>query len=165
MTQRKRRIPRQPPESDAQPPASGGGLFDQPEYDLPDIPTNITDISDDILMGLFVEFTGWQNYAATQFADAEVEEERAEAKVRFLEASGMVRAYGPKTKVTEVRAEIAVQPDVVKAKSDALAAYARRKLTKVVYDNCERSVFVVSRELSRRIGAAGTERRVSRWTT
>jgi hypothetical protein len=115
-------------------------------------------------MRLFVEFTGWQNYAATQFAEAEVDEERAEAKVRFLEATGMVRAYGPKTKVTEVRAEIAVQPDVVKAKSEALAAYAKRKLTKVIYDNCERSVFVVSRELSRRIGAAGSERRISRWT-
>jgi hypothetical protein len=164
MSQRKRTIPRQSESSDP-PPTSGGGLFDQPDYDLPDIPTNLTDVSDDTLMQLFVEFTGWQNYAATQFAEAEVEEERAEAKVRFLEASGMVRAYGPKTKVTEVRAEIAVQPDVVKAKSDALNAYARRKLTKVVYDNCERSVFVVSRELSRRIGAAGTERRVSRWTT
>jgi hypothetical protein len=68
------------------------------------------------------------------------------------------------TKVTEVRAEIATDPTVVKAKSDALAAYARRKMTKVVYDNCERSVFVVSRELSRRIGAAGSERRSMRWT-
>jgi hypothetical protein len=66
--------------------------------------------------------------------------------------------------VTEVRAEIAVEPDVVKAKDEELAAYARRKLTKVIYDNCERSVFVVSRELSRRIGAAGSERRINRWT-
>ena len=115
-------------------------------------------------MELFVQFTGWLNYAATQFAEAEVEEERGEAKVRFLEATGMVRSFGGKTKVTEVRAEIAVQPDVMRAKADALNAYARRKLTKVVYDNCERSVFVVSRELSRRIGAAGGERRMSRWT-
>jgi hypothetical protein len=115
-------------------------------------------------MRLFVEFTGWQNYAATQFAEAEVEEERASARVRFLEATGMVRSFGGKTKVTEVRAEIAVEPDVVKAKDEELAAYARRKLTKVIYDNCERSVFVVSRELSRRIGAAGSERRINRWT-
>lgn len=114
-------------------------------------------------MELFVQFTGWQNYSAVQFAEAEVAEERANAAVRFLEASGMVRAYGPKTKVTEVRAEIALDPTVVKAKTDALNAYARRKVTKVMYDNCERSVFVVSRELSRRIGAAGSERRASRW--
>jgi hypothetical protein len=163
MTQRKRTIPRQSESSDP-PPQSGGGLFDQPDYDLPDIPINITDVSDDILMRLFVEFTGWQNYAATQFAEAEVEEERASARVRFLEATGMVRSFGGKTKVTEVRAEIAVEPDVVKAKDEELAAYARRKLTKVIYDNCERSVFVVSRELSRRIGAAGSERRINRWT-
>lgn len=163
MTQRKRRIPRQSP-SDGPDPTSGGGLFDRPDYDLPDIPTNISDITDDTLMGLFVQFTGWQNYAATQFAEAEVEEERTERQVRFLEATGMVRAFGPKVKVTEVRAEIAVDPEVVKAKTAALNAYAKRKLTKVIYDNCERSVFVVSRELSRRIGQAGSERRVNRWT-
>jgi hypothetical protein len=115
-------------------------------------------------MELFVQFTGWQNYAAVQFAEAEVAEERAEARVRFLEAAGMVRAYGPKTKVTEVRAEIAVDPQVRQAKDEALSAYAKRKLTKVIYDNCERSVFVVSRELSRRIGQAGSERRMQRWT-
>jgi len=115
-------------------------------------------------MQLFVEFTGWQNYAATQFAEAEVEEERAEAKVRYLEATGMVKAFGGKVKVTEVRAEIATDPKVVEARGDVLSAYAKRKLTKVIYDNCERSVFVVSRELSRRIGAAGSERRSNRWT-
>lgn len=164
MTQRRRTIPRQPPVSDDPSPTSGGGLFDRPDYDLPDIPTNITDVSDDILMELFVAFTGWQNYAATQFAEAEVEEERADSNVRFLEATGMVKAFGGKVKVTEVRAEIALDPTVVRAKSEALNAYAKRKMTKVVYDNCERSVFVVSRELSRRIGAAGSERRVTRWT-
>ena len=76
----------------------------------------------------------------------------------------MVRAFGPKAKVTEIRAEIAIDPEVRKAKAEALNAYAKRKLTKVIYDNCERCVFVVSRELSRRIGAAGGERRLSRWT-
>jgi hypothetical protein len=114
-------------------------------------------------MELFVQFTGWQNYAAVQFAEAEVAEERADARVRLLEATGMVRAFGGKVKVTEVRAEIALDPEVMAAKDEALAAYAKRKLTKVIYDNCERSVFVVSRELSRRIGQAGSERRIGRW--
>lgn len=115
-------------------------------------------------MELFVQFTAWQNYAAYQFAEAEVDEERMNATVRYTEASLMVKRFGPSTKVTEIRAEIAVDPVVVVAKDEAFKAYAKRKLTKVIHDNCERCVFVVSRELSRRIGAAGSERRNSRWT-
>ena len=138
-------------------------MFDQPSYDLPDLPTNVSDLTDDTLMELFVQFTGWQNYAAMQLAETEVNEEKEDARVRYLEASGMVRAFGPKVKVTEVRAEIALDPEIVKAKDDAFTAYAKRKMIKVIYENCERCVFVVSRELSRRIGAAGSERRTSRW--
>ena len=114
-------------------------------------------------MELFVEFTGWLNYAAVQVAEAEVNEEKTAARVKYLEAAGMVRSFGPRAKVTEVRAEIALDPDVMAAKDEAFSAYAKRKMTKVIYDNCERSVFVVSRELSRRIGQAGSERRVNRW--
>ena len=93
MTQRKRRIP--PTASPTPSPQSGGGLFRSAWYDLPDIPTNITDITDDILMQLFVEFTGWQNYAATQFADAGGERERSEARCGSSRTSGVVGPMVP----------------------------------------------------------------------
>jgi hypothetical protein len=163
MTQRKRTIPRQPSASNGPPPQSGGSLFEQPEYDLPDLPVNLTDINDDTLMELFVQFTGWQNYAAVQLAEAEVEESKAIADVKFLEAQGMVRNFGARSTVTQVRAATATTTEMERARTDELNAYAKRKLTKVIYENCERSVFVISRELSRRIGQAGGERRIGRW--
>ena len=161
---RKRTIPRQPSGSSGPQQRNGSGLFDQPDFDLPELPNDLSTISDDSLMELFTQYTAWQNYAAFQFANAEVDEEKANASVRFAEATGMVKAFGPATKVTEIRAEIAVDPEIVRVKDEAFKAYAQRKLTKVIHDNCERCVFVVSRELSRRIGAAGSERRSNRWT-
>lgn len=163
MSTRKRTIPRQPYESNGLPPRSGGSLFEQPEYDLPDLPVNLTEVNDDTLMELFVQFTGWQNYAAVQLAEAEVAESRATAQVKFLEAQGMVRNFGSRSTVTQVRAATATTTEMEAARRDEVNAYAKRKLTKVIYENCERSVFVVSRELSRRIGQAGGERRISRW--
>jgi len=115
-------------------------------------------------MRLFSEFTGWMNFAAVQQAEAEVVEARAEAAVRFVEAQAMVKGWGgTKDKVTVAKAELALDDDVERARQDVLTAYARRKMTQVVFANCERSVFVVSRELSRRIGNVGYERRNSRW--
>lgn len=135
-----------------------------PEFDLPDLPRDITMLSDDRLMTLFSEFTAWQNYAATQQADAEVTEAKAEASARFIEANAMVLGWGgAKDKVTVAKAELAHNPEVERARQDVLNAYAQRKMTQVVFSNCERSVFVVSRELSRRIGNAGNERRNFRW--
>ena len=159
--QRRRTIPRQ--ESQERSQRRGSGLFQQPEFDLPDLPTNLTDLNDPTLMELFSEFTAWQNYAAVNQAEAEVGEATAEANQRFVEAQAMVKGWGAKDKVTVAKAELANDPEVAEARDAVLGAYAKRKLAQVIYANCERCVFVISRELSRRIGAVGYERRSNRW--
>jgi zona occludens toxin (predicted ATPase) len=122
-------------------------------------------MSDSKLMQLFSEYTAWQNFAATQQAEAEVEEAQADAKVRYVEAQAMVSQWGgAKDKVTVAKAELTLNDEVEKTRQAALVAYAKRKMTQVMHTNCERAVFVVSRELSRRIGNAGSERRSNRWT-
>jgi cell division ATPase FtsA len=114
-------------------------------------------------MELFSRYTAWQNYAAVEMSNAEVGEATAEASVRFTEAQAMIRGWGEKDKVTVAKAEMTNDPEVTKARDAALGAYARRKMTQVIYANCERCVFVISRELSRRIGNVGFERRNNRW--
>lgn len=115
-------------------------------------------------MKLFSQYVEWQNYAAVQFAEAEVAEARAEANVKFEEATNMVTNWtNAKDKVTVARAEMAMAPEVNKARQDLLVAYAKRKLTAVVYGNCERCAQLVSRELTRRVGASPVERRNLRW--
>jgi len=153
----KRRIPRQPP-PEATP------LFSRPNAEIPDLPTELTSMSDDLLMELFSRYTAWQNYAAVEMSNAEVAEASAEANVRFVEAQAMVRDWGgTKDKVTVAKAGMTNDPEVTKARDALLGVYARRKMTQVIYANCERCVFVISRELSRRIGSAGAERRYNRW--
>jgi cell division ATPase FtsA len=121
-------------------------------------------MSDDLLMELFARYTAWQNYAAVEMSNSEVAEASAEANVRFTEAQAMVKGWGgSKDKVTVAKAEMTNDTEVVEARDKLLGAYARRKMTQVIYANCERCVFVISRELSRRIGNVGFERRNNRW--
>jgi hypothetical protein len=140
--------------------------FGAPSFEIPDIPDDITIVGDEELMLLFSQFVQWQNYAATDFAQAEVTEARAEAKVRYVEAQSMVGNWSnAKDKVTLSRAQMALEPDVIEVRNEAMVAYARRKLVAVVYENCERCAQLISRELSRRIGGgtSPTQRRQQRW--
>ena len=135
-----------------------------PRYDVPEIPDDVTIISDERLMQIFFRFVAWQNFAATEFAAAEVEEERADRNVKFLEAQHMVLNWqSAKDKVTVARAQMAMDPEIEKAKQQQMTAYANRKMRQVVYENCVASAAAVSRELTRRLGREAVERRMARW--
>lgn len=142
---------------------SDGVPFGRPSYDIPDLPRDITIMGDGDLMKLFSEYVAWQNYAATEFAMAEVTEERADANVKRVQAMAMVTANPAKGAVTATRASNLLSPEVERALQAALDAYAARKMTQVILSNCERCAALISRELSRRIGASGVERRQMRW--
>jgi hydroxypyruvate isomerase len=120
-------------------------------------------MGDGDLMKLFSEYVAWQNYAATEFAMSEVTEERAEAAYKRLSAQELVLANPAKGQVNAAKAGITISPQVEKAEQERLNAYAARKMTQVVLQNCERCAALISRELSRRIGASGVERRQMRW--
>lgn len=117
-------------------------------------------------MSLFSEFTSWQAYAAVILAEAEVAEHQAEGAVRYVEATQMVATWGgtSKDKVTVAKAEQTVDPKVEAARQAFLNAYALRKMSAVMYQNTERAAALLSRELSRRIGAGPTTRRSTQWT-
>jgi hypothetical protein len=163
MTTRRRVIPPDPSAYDGHDqPTASVSLGAQPEFEIPDVPRDITVISDKKLMTLFSEYTAWQNFAATRLAEAEVEEERAEAAVRYEEAVAM--SLAPATaKVTVTRAQTATSKTMQAARDRQLEAYATRKMTQVVFANCERVVALISRELTRRVGREGTDRRMNRW--
>ena len=137
--------------------------FGRPSYDIPDLPRDITIMGDGDLMKLFSEYVAWQNYAATEFAMSEVSEEKAEAKLKRVNAQALVMANPGAGQVNMAKAGIALSTEVEKAEQERLNAYAARKMTQVVLGNCERCAALISRELSRRIGASGVERRQMRW--
>jgi len=98
-------------------------------------------------MQIFTEYVAWQNYAATELATAEVVEERAEVRLKFLEAEGLVKSWAPKDTVTQIKARLAGEPAIDAAAQERLNAYAARKMTQVIRDNCERCAALVSRIL------------------
>lgn len=158
---------KQPPPRESSGPnlANVEPLFGRPQFDIPEIPGDLTLVDDSLMMQLFSQFVQWQNYASYQFAEAEVEEEKAEANVKRLEAEHMVLNWGAaKDKVTLSRAQQAMDPAIDQAKQQLLVAYAKRKLTAVIYGNCERCAQLLSRELSRRLGRDPVERRSMRWS-
>jgi hypothetical protein len=116
-------------------------------------------------MERFREFVAWQNYAAEMLVKAEVAEHEAEARLHYVEAQALMKDWDGKGTVKARKAEIADDQEVEAASAERLAKYAERKYTKMIYDNCERSASLLSRELSRRIGREGAERRNARWST
>src|SRR6185295_16587681 len=64
MARKLTRKKRQPSSSPRAPAHVASGPFARPEFAIPDLPLDITVVSDDRLMQLFSEYVQWQNYAA-----------------------------------------------------------------------------------------------------
>jgi hypothetical protein len=156
--------PRRPSSSSAVAASNGDAPFGRPDFQIPDLPRDLTIISDDRLMQLFSEYVAWQNFAATEFSLAEVAEERATAEEKRVEAMALITLEPGKGTITLAKANLSVSRDVEAARQARLNAYAARKMTQVIRDNCERCAALVSRELSRRIGRDPIERRQMRWS-
>jgi hypothetical protein len=81
-------------------------------------------------------------------------EERAALKAKdFKENTMLVRRMGAQVKgerVTSVKAEIAIDPEVVALDNDYEEKYAYRKLVEMLLNNHERDLSLVSREITRR---------------
>ena len=139
--------------------------WEKPEHEFPEIPVDLTTISDDLLMGNFAVYTAWLNYAATQLANAEIEEVKAEANLRYTQATTLVGSWdatAKDAKVTVAKAERDISPQVVAAEDRFILAKVRRKMEGVMYSNYERCANLMSRELTRRGNGASLERRAGR---
>lgn len=135
-------------------------LPDKPEGQVPQMPWDIGDLTDDQLMALMSEFTGWANYLAVETANAVLEEEALEDQIRVIQA-GITRTPG---KIVAARAELEGTEEMIQLRRKFRVARHRRHLIEGIFDNCNRSANTCSRELSRRIASAPSQRRTS-WST
>lgn len=105
-------------------------------------------------MNRYAEFVAWANYAKSVLVQAEIEEEQAEHDLKVVEAQTLIGEWSSDKKdtVTAAKARRDTDKTVVDARQKLLNARAYRKLLESVYDRCEKSGAVLSRELSRRIG-------------
>ena len=130
-----------------------GLAFEKPEDDQVKLPQDITAVSSEDLGELFTRLTSWTDYIASQLTIAQLEERAVLKKMEFLENTLLVRRMGAQVKgerVTTVKAEIAIDQDVVDLSNDYEEKYAYRKLVEMLLNNHERDLSLVSREITRR---------------
>ena len=108
----------------------------------------------------FSKQLSWQNFLATQVAQAEIDESEAEAHLKTQEALVMLNSG---KKVTDARNERDIDDRVVQARDSYLTFKAKRKMLQVMMENRERCSNLISRELTRRVGREGNTRRNDRW--
>lgn len=133
---------------------AGWGLhFNKPEAGQVELPTDITAIASEELGELFTRLTAWTDYIASQKVMAELEERAASKKLRLTEDMMMFKRMGAQAKgerVTAIKAEIAVTPEVIELDNTYEEKYAYRKLVEMLLNNHERDLSLVSREITRR---------------
>lgn len=133
---------------------AGWGLtFQKPSEEQVNLPTDITSVNSEELGELFTRLTAWTDYIASQLVMAQLEERAAQKKLEFTENTMLVRRMGAQVKgerITAVKAEISVDPEVVALDNDFEEKYAYRKLVEMLLNNHERDLSLVSREITRR---------------
>jgi hypothetical protein len=116
-------------------------------------------------MNLLTKFTAYQSHLSGQLAEAEIDEHAAESMLEVEKARHLAKGWtGESTSRVAVQKANATMDPKIRQLSDELDVIkARRKLLGIMVDTQSRGASVVSREISRRIGREGHERRVDRF--
>lgn len=139
--------------------AQGLKLPGKPSSQMPELPSDATDLGDAELMSLYSEFVAWGEYAESQSAAAAVDEKEAERRLASAIAREIARGLDEGKKITEARADAKAVTGAYE--EEVLSAEAYRKVVESVSSACDKSASLLSRELSRRLSSPDTSRRAS----
>lgn len=107
------------------------------------------------------QVTAWADFLNGQLALAEIDEQMVLTVLRKAESVIFLREVPKAKTATEAKAHRDLDSEVEKWGEDYRVAKAFRKLTGVLYEKCERSAALLSRELSRRQTMEGPRRKVA----
>jgi hypothetical protein len=130
-----------------------GLKFNKPGDSQVELPQDITTLSSDKLGELFTQLTAWTDYIASQMVHAQLEERAAQKSLEYNENIMLVKRMGAGVRgerITTVKAEIAVDEKIVALSNQYEEKYAYRKLLEMLFNNHERDLALVSREITRR---------------
>lgn len=125
----------------------------RPEFDYVALPHDVTELSSEQLGEKFTKLTAWADYAASELAHAQIAERQAQRELSIRENTLLVQRMGAQTKgerVTLIKAEIAIDPEILDLSQTYEEKYAYRKLVEVTLTNYERDLALISREVTRR---------------
>ena len=132
---------------------------EKPIEDPPDLPQDVTSVSDREIMGLLQKLTDWRKFLGVQVALAVVEERYADRGMIKITA---LKGYDFRKVDSKERAYS--DAEYVQAEKDQADAYSYRKLIEALYENVDRDSFIVSREITRRGNISGRDRRSDRYS-
>jgi type IV secretory pathway protease TraF len=130
-----------------------GLTFTKPSEEQVRLPSDITSINSEEIGELFTKLTAWTDYIASQLVHAQLDERAAQKLLEYQENILLVKRLGAGVRgerVTTVKAEIAIDPEVVSLSNQYEEKYAYRKLVEMLLNNHERDLSLVSREITRR---------------
>lgn len=131
---------------------------------IPLLPDDLGDLNDAALMDLFNRMTTWCNYMAMQLTLFEVREDDAEAILKVVESKYVVaNTTAGERGLQRALRERDLDDEVIKSRDKVRALHTRVKMTRTLFENTERSIALVSRELSRRIGLAPMQGRQAKY--
>ena len=130
-----------------------GLTFRKPSEKQVELPPDITMLNSEQLGEIFTRLTAWTDYIASQLVHSQLEERAAQKVLEYNENLLLVKRLGAGIKgerVTSVKAEIAVDENIVRLSNQYEEKYAYRKLVEMLLNNHERDLSLVSREITRR---------------
>jgi hypothetical protein len=130
-----------------------GLTFRKPSEEQVELPPDITMLNSEQLGEIFTRLTAWTDYIASQLVHSQIEERAAQKVLEYNENLLLVKRLGAGIKgerVTTVKAEIAVDENIVRLSNQYEEKYAYRKLVEMLLNNHERDLSLVSREITRR---------------
>jgi hypothetical protein len=130
-----------------------GLTFRKPSEEQVELPPDITMLNSEQLGEIFTRLTAWTDYIASQLVHSQLEERAAQKVLEYNENLLLVKRLGAGVKgerVTTVKAEIAVDENIVRLSNQYEEKYAYRKLVEMLLNNHERDLSLVSREITRR---------------
>ena len=130
-----------------------GLTFNKPSEEQVRLPNDITAINSEELGELFTRLTAWTDYIASQLVHAQLEERASQKLLEYNENILLVKRLGAGVRgerVTTVKAEIAIDENIVNLSNQYEEKYAYRKLVEMLLNNHESDLSLVSREITRR---------------
>ncbi len=144
--------------------AQGMTFIDKPDDELPEMPRDITDLTDTSLMTLYAEVVAWAEYSSSQMSAAVIDEKAAQRKADQAEALATSQLMLAGSSATAARNEAKLNQDVIDAYNYLFEAEAYRRMVETIVTSCDRNAAMISRELTRRTSGERQRRAGSTWT-
>lgn len=134
------------------------------DLEAPDLPANLAEVSDIVLMNFYNRFISWAGYAGGELATAIIDERKAERQLSRTETFFSVQYKTEKT-VAATKARVQQEPEYQEAEDAVDYAFARKKVLETLYNHYEKCAAACSRELSRRLARRDVENRNDKYNT